>query len=146
MTHRPLQRLRPKLPTGSYTTYSIRQPLNTHFRIATCEEVDCWAWRNGWRIRVEGTLPADLHAAQHSGRAWRHVRVDATESYLVYEAGQRCFTTHRVNLDRPAFFLMGRGDYRSFNPRQAKLYTDEDEWVETFSCHLDELHERLNKG
>ena len=143
---RPLQRIKPKMPTQDYTTYAIRQPLNTHFRIATCAEVDCWAWRDGWRIRIEGTLPADLHAAQSSGRVWCHVRVDATESYLVFEAGQQCFAKHRVNLDRPAFFIAGRGDYRSFNPRNAKLYTDEDEWVETFAGHLDTLREKLNQG
>jgi len=143
---RPLQRATPLLPTGSYTTYAIRQPLNTHFRTATCEEVDCWAFRNGWRIRVEGLSPQDKYTATHSGRRWNRESVAEGETYFVYPAGQTCFQPHRVNLERPAFLIMGRGDWRSFNPRLAKLYTDESEWVETFACHLDSLREKLNQG
>lgn len=145
MNRRPLQRVRPKMSTGNYTTYSIRQPLTTHFRRATCAEVDCWAWKNGWRIRIEGTSPQDLHAARTSGRKYREVRVSATESYLVYDAGQPCFASHRTSLERPALFIAGRGDWRSFAPRKARVFTSDD-WVDSFSTHLAAINNKLQQG
>ena len=37
-------RIPPKLPASQRKTYAIKQ----HFRPATCAEVECAPWRNGW--------------------------------------------------------------------------------------------------
>ena len=39
----------PLLPSGSMKTYQMAQPLKTHWRPASCEEVDCPNYLSGWR-------------------------------------------------------------------------------------------------
>lgn len=50
---RPLTRVTPRLPPQSVKTYQVTAPVSTHWRPATCAEVDCAAWRHGWRTVVD---------------------------------------------------------------------------------------------
>src|SRR5260221_21387 len=68
--HTMVSRVAPLLPAHGMTTYQVAQPVQTHWRPATCAEVECPNWLNGWRVRVEGLDPAMLHAAMSSGRKW----------------------------------------------------------------------------
>ncbi len=145
---RPVNRAQPLMPTQAYKTFAVRSPLSTHHRRATCAEVDCPDYLNGWQLRVEG-LPDDLlFVARNSGRKYQELNVAQGETYLIFEAGQPCFreSTHTVSLERPEFFFAGRGDWRRFSHRRAQQYDKPEQFVDDFATHLDTLKREIEKG
>lgn len=142
-------RLQPVGPASAYKTYSIKAPLSTHFRPATCEEIDCPEYLNGWRIRVEGLTPELLHTATHSGRKYTELEVSEREHYLVYEPGQSCFqvSRHRTRLERAELYVVRDGDHRG-NPRgtKSRIHTRAEDWVEDLHEHTDKILDALNEG
>ncbi|GAA2199945.1 hypothetical protein GCM10009787_48920 [Streptomyces bangladeshensis] len=133
----------------SYKTYAMVSPLSSHFRPATCAEVDCPHYLNGWRVRVEGLAPQDIHAAKTSGRRWIEQRVADGETWLVFEAGQPCFkaSQHRTRVDRPPLYIVRDGDHRG-NPRgtKARLHQRAADWQEDFAEHQQKLADEIRKG
>lgn len=141
-------RLTPKMPASMYTTYSVRSPIATHFRRATCAEAGCAAYEKGWRTRKEGLTPELLHTATTSGRKYTELSVGPGETYLVYEAGQPCFaeSTHLVPLDRPEFYTVRGGDWRG-NPRgEKRIHTRAEDWTEDLHEHTDRIAKALEEG
>lgn len=142
-------RLKPQGPAQAYKTYSIKAPLSSHFRPATCAEVDCPNYRDGWKIRVEGLEPALLHTAKNSGRKYTVLNVAQNETWLVYEAGQPCFQepAHRTRLERPELFLVRDGDHRG-NPlgTSRRFHKNADEWAEDLHEHTDKILDALKEG
>lgn len=151
-------RLTPAMPTQNYQTFAVRSPINTHYRRATCAEIACADYLNGWYLKIDGTPPELLHVATHSGRSYRigEVMLEPTEDRptteifkaLIFEAGQPCFReeTHVTSLERPEFFYIGRGDFRSFSTRRALQVGQPDEFVDRFATHLDKLKTKLERG
>ena len=146
---RPINRIDPKMPASAYKTYSIAAPVATHWRKATCQEVDCPRYLNGWQVRVEGLPPELLHAAKTSGRRYREMPVQEGETWLVFEAGQPCFQAgeHRMRVDRPELYIVRDGDWRG-NPRgtQARQHARPEHWVEDFAEHQDRLATAHGEG
>lgn len=144
-----LFRIEPRMEAAAYKTYAIVSPLSTHFRPATCEEVNCPHYRNGWRVRVEALTPDLLHAARNSGRKHVEQRIAEGETWLVFEAGQDCFKAreHHTRMDRPPLFVVRDGDHRG-NPRgtKARLHQRPDNWVEDFAEHQQKLADEIEKG
>lgn len=144
-----LSRIQPLMDAAAYKTYEVVSPLSTHFRQATCAEVDCPHYLNGWRVRVEALTPDLLHAARSSGR--KHVEQSVTEgeTWLVFEAGQPCFKAnqHRTLVGRPPLYVVRDGDWRG-NPRgtKARLHQRSDNWVEDFAEHQQKLADEIEKG
>lgn len=138
----------PLMPTQNYMTYAIRSPISTHTRPATCAEVGCPAYTNGWQYRVQDLTPSDLYAATHAGKRFRRVTVAEGEDYLVFESGQPCFGTrqHRVPLDRPEHYFVGRGDQRSFTTRTARRHKRPEDWVDDMRTQLDVIRTEIQKG
>lgn len=149
MFQRPVNRVEPQMPASAYKTYSIVAPASTHFRKATCAEVDCPRYLNGWRVRVEQLTPELLHAAKTSGRKYSELRVAEGETWLIFEAGQPCFQAgeHRKRLDRPELYIVRDGDWRG-NPRgtEARRHARPEHWVEDFSEHQGRLAAAHEKG
>lgn len=146
-------RLTPAMPTQNYQTFAVRSPINTHYRRATCAEIDCPDYLNGWYLKIDGTPQELIHIATHSGRRYRVGEVlleGQTEAFraLIFEAGQPCFReeTHVTSLERPEFFYIGRGDFRSFSTRRAQQVGKPDEFVDRFATHLDKLKTKLERG
>lgn len=146
MNQKP-NRVSPRMPTQAYRTHAIRSPLQTHYRSAQCAEVACEAYTNGWQLRVENLSPELLFTAKHSGRNFTEMAVTEGETYLVFEPGQPCFaaSTHVVSLERPEFFFVGRGDFRSFTTRKADRFRSDD-WLNSFQENLDKIHREIKKG
>lgn len=155
---RPLTRIRPLGPTQAYKTYAIRSPLNTHYRKATCQEIDCDAYLNGWYFFKDALDEQLLYTATHSGRRYHELYMDeggvllgnvvAQGNYLVFYAGQPCFKvdSHVISLQRPELYLVGRGDYRSFSPRAARRHTSPENFVDDWTTHQDQLNTRHERG
>lgn len=144
-----LSRIQPLMGAAAYKTYSVVSPLSTHFRPATCAEVDCPHYVNGWRVRVEALTPDLLHAARNSGRKYVEQSVAEGETWLVFEAGQDCFKAaqHRTRMDRQPLYVVRDGDWRG-NPRgtKARLHQRPDNWVEDFAEHQQKLADEIEKG
>jgi hypothetical protein len=148
-----LNRIPPAGPAHAYKTYGIAMPLATHWRPATCEEVDCAAYRNGWVTTVD--LSTDL-----GKRQFEHCKGDRSRSYsmqrpelnlikFVYAPGNRCFSAgdHRLPLGRPARFYVAGGDYRG-NPRgiRTRVHQRAADWVEDFAGHQGRLAAAIERG
>lgn len=145
---RTLFRLPPSMPVQAWTTYSIQTPISTHFRKATCAEVDCEAYRCGWRVHVEAIGPELTHAAKTSGARFVVQEVGPGHTYLVFEAGQICFgaARHRVRVGRPELFVVRHGDWRGNPSGQRRVHTDMAGWIDDMSTNRDKLMTRLARG
>lgn len=139
----------PRMGPESYKTYSIIAPLATHFRPATCEEVDCPDFLHGWRNRIEGLSPQDVDAMRKSRRKYKELHVAEGETWFVFEAGQPCFRTtqHRAPIGRPELFIVRDGDARG-NPRgtKARLHQRAADWQEDFAEHQQGLADAIQEG
>lgn len=144
-----LSRPDPLMPSEAYKTYAVVSPLSTHWRPATCAEVDCPHYLKGWRTRVETLTPDLLHAAKTSGRRYTVQQVADGETYLVFPAGQSCFAVsrHRMQAGRPPLFVVRDGDYRG-NPRGTKtrVHMSPDNWLDDFATHQQAIADEIEKG
>lgn len=147
MVQRPVNRVPSALPVDAMKTYEIRMPKQTHWRAATCAEVECPEYLNGWRTRLpRGSELVDV--LRHSGRRFHEITgLTDQELEFIFEPGQPCFrvSTHRVRVDRPELFVVREGDWRG-NPRgESRLHKPED-WVDDFATHQDKLATALERG
>lgn len=131
----------------AYKTYSIHQPLATHFRPATCAEVDCPHYLEGWMTRVEHCNAEQLHAARNSGRRYRELALRPGETYLHFEAGQKCFhwSDHRTPVGRPELYVIRDGDARG-NPTGRRDLVSGETWNDDFGEHQERLADLLKEG
>lgn len=141
-----MNRIQPKMDPGAYKTYQVSAPTKTHFRRATCAEVECPHYTNGWRVRIEGLGEDMIHTAKNSGRTWRPLAVSATENWLVFEAGQPCFqaVNHRKRLDREEMFIVRHGDWR--RTFSSFTHANPTDWISDFSEHQDALANEHQRG
>lgn len=142
--------IEPRMGPESYKTYSIVAPLATHFRPATCEEVGCPDFLHGWKNRIEGLTPEQVHTMRHeSGRKYTELQVAPGETWLVFEAGQSCFrvSKHRAPIGRPELYVVRDGDRRG-NPRgtKARLHQRAELWQEDFAEHQQGLADAIQEG
>jgi hypothetical protein len=143
----PLNRIAPALPAHTFRTFRISAPVSSHFRPATCAEVDCPNWLSGWKVRVESLTPDLLHAAKTSGRRYREQSLAAGETWLVFEPGQACFraSQHRTPIGRPELYLVQDGDWRQ-SYGQARQHTRPEHWVEEMSENQQRLIDAKQRG
>ena len=139
----------PLMGPNAYKTYTLR----TLWRKATCAEIDCPNYLNGWTFKVDH-LKADPkvdYIARNSGRRFREQELNG-EMYLVYEPGQQCFSAgeHRIQQERDPLLFVGRGDRRTFTaqglPPNAKQHKRPADWVDDFANHQDRLKTEFDRG
>lgn len=140
-------RLPPKLPVQAYQTYAAMRPLGSHTRRATCLEVDCAAQARGWTTQIDTATDLGRRQANYirlkSGRSFTATEAGTLVTFT-FPAGQRCFAEHRVNVDRPTIYLKRGGDWRATTSDPIVMH--EDDWVDDFANHQDELADRLARG
>lgn len=140
--------VRPVVGPELLVSYSVRQPLATHWRPQTCQEASCVRWREGWQLDAKVVTPQHLADLKSGGWHWTVLDVSATEQYLVFPAGQRCLNwqSHRTRAyDRPSLYLVrpGRvGEWRG-TPR---VHTRADDWKDDFQHHLSQVADDRQKG
>lgn len=147
--------LRPGLPARALQTFEIAEPLPTHWRPATCAEVECQAHAHGWRTTIDLRTDLGVRQARYirdkAGRHFTHeFSGDGKMITFTFPAGQTCFTPHRVQLGRPALFVVRRGGHRDAvgvrgaRPRPirslpgARVFDRPDQWA-------DDLHEATDR-
>jgi hypothetical protein len=149
--HAMVTRIAPKAGPDKYKTYGMSMPLKTHWRAATCEEVDCEAWRNGWVTTVD--LSTDLGKKQYDlithdrERRYTMQRVSLTLVKFVYGPGFPCFarSQHRTPLPRPARYIVAHGDWRGYLERP-RVHQRAEDWVEDFALHHDQIRTAIERG
>jgi hypothetical protein len=142
---------RPKMPGRFYKTYQIAAPIDTHTRRATCAEIDCTAYLEGWTYPKSKLVAEDLYdLVTHAGKRYREVKLDdSSETYLVFEPGQMCFqaATHRLSLERPELFFAGRGHFRSgYSARSANRFDNGEDWADSFATHQEIINRIVEEG
>lgn len=146
-----MNRIPPKMPAHCYKTYVIGRPLKPAFwRKATCEEVDCKNWRNGWKSIFDLSTPLGQKQARyvrdHSGRSYVVEGQVGTLVTLVFAAGQTCFNEHKTAIERDPLFVIREGDFRG-NPREiAPLRLSPIAWRDNFGEHQETLAEAARRG
>lgn len=140
-------RIDPKMPVQSYQTYQVVRPRATHSRPASCGEVDCKAYLNGWKTVIDVSTSIGRERANYirlkSGRRFLAAQIGAAVTFT-FPAGQKCFAEHRIEIDRPTIFLKRGGDWRAttFEP----VILDERDWVDDFANHQAKLAETIERG
>lgn len=137
----------PQASPYAYQTFQVKAPIKTHWRSATCAEVDCEKYREGWAVQLEGLDPEDLHAMRTSGRAFKQYDVAAGETWWVFEPGQACFAaaTHIVRLEREELFVRRDGDWRA-NPTGRRDELAPTSWVDAFGENQESLAAEQQRG
>ena len=118
--------------------YQITWPKDTHFRTATCEEVDCAQYINGWITRVIIGSPQDRYIRKDQSRKQAAVKTSAGEIDYYYEPGQQCFRAHTTKIERAPFFTVNAPGRKVNQPgresgRLRRRNMDFDRWADEFN-------------
>ncbi len=145
---RPLNRWEPVLPVTAMQTYSISQPLSTHWRKATCKEVNCEHMEKGWRTTVQ-TNSDDEALLVRAIRAWKLNAIITHENGFTtytFTPGQECLkrNAHRVQIGRESVHVQRDGDWRG-NPGQQQTMRAED-WLDSFMNSTDKVQTLKERG
>ena len=136
-------------PPSAYKTYEVLRPRGTHFRKATCQEVDCPNWQRGWRTSCDVNTELGRRQANyirlHSGRSWT-VRSAGDLVTFTFAPGQECFSQHTRPLDREPFFRMRAGDSRGDPSGRAPVLLRCRDWLDDFGDNQLRVHERVERG
>jgi hypothetical protein len=149
----PLQRVAPKAGPENFKTYSMRQPLPTHWRVATCEEVDCVDYLTGFVTTIDtSTEMGKWHydfITHDKTRSYSMQRVSDTLFKFIYGPGNTCWkqSEHRTLIGKPALFVVTGGDWRG-NPRQTpkRVHVRAEDWVDDFASHQDGISQMVRRG
>lgn len=143
-----MNRMPPQGRVQDYKTYQIAAPLKTHWRQATCAEVNCLQYEKGWQVRVENLTAEMLHTAKNSGRKYNELHVAEGETWLVFEAGQPCFRAamHRTKLDRQELYIARDGDWRGNPTGRTLRHTRPEHWVEDFQTNSERIIQLRERG
>ena len=90
------------------THYQAARPLRTHWRKASCSEVRCPQYLQGWMTVVPSDSP-QAYYIRHEDRTRRFVeqRGEGGMSAFTFEAGQECFREHSKQLERSPLLFKG---------------------------------------
>lgn len=144
-------RIEPKMPASAYKTYALRLPKQTHYRKATCQEVECDAYANGWVTKIDVTTDLGQrqakYIANHSGRSYTDVtRIDLPVREFMFPPGQQCFADHQVPLERDPLFIVRGGDWRG-NPRgEMRSHIRAADWIDDFATHQQAIADAIEQG
>jgi hypothetical protein len=138
-----MNRIPPNMPVQAYRTFEITSPLATHWRRATCEEVDCANYLHGWRSVIDESTElgqGQAHYIRHdtSRRHTEERRPDGLTEFT-FEAGQTCFqaAAHKVQV-RPELYLSRGGDWRGSTTAPLR-HSGPDPWLDEFQTNQDRL-------
>lgn len=143
-------RIDPKGPVEAYTTYQVVSPKSTHYRRATCEEVECEQWLKGWVTRVPiGSALAQYVASKAHGRKFTETtKIGESEREFIFPPGQECFRSakHQIPVGRDPLYVVRHGDWRGNPSGERRQHVRAADWVEDFALHQQGLADRLTKG
>ena len=120
--------------------YGLRTPINSHRRLASCEEINCQHWREGWTIiadlrtdkgqLIEYTIKHDAH------KRYKQEPLADGRTLFTFEAGQVCLRAaeHTTSLERAPFSDINQRDVSN------------DEFLTTYNEQAYQLNVQRSKG
>lgn len=144
-----------RLPAQVMKTYGLAAPQASHFREATCAEVECPNRANGWVSAFDVTDPDKARAANmvrlHSGKAFTIQELTGPSGRVekvvfTFAAGQDCWQRHRVALERDPVAYVRGGDFRGNPQGDWRTHTRLDDWVEDLGDNQQRIIDRINRG
>jgi hypothetical protein len=147
----PPFRLPSRGPAAAYKSYEIKAPLATHWSVASCADVDCEAYRLGWKTLIDeqtnlGHRQAALIRRNERRRKFTEERDEAGLTVFTFEAGQTCFAEHKARNMRPERYVERGGDHRGNPRREHTVHTRADDWVDSFQTNQDRLRTAIERG
>jgi hypothetical protein len=144
-----LNRITPVLDPYQYSTYRVLSPQRTHYRDATCPEVDCPNYLHGWATTIDTTTDRGQSQAYYirheSGRRSVEECTAPGVVRFVFEPGQMCFGAHYAPVGRPPLYLVQRGDWRV--PLETeRVHKHAEDWADDCQNQTDLLITRLQRG
>jgi hypothetical protein len=142
-----ITRMQPVGPIQAYKTYQIVAP-RSHWRQATCAEVDCVDYLNGWEMMVHRSDAAVLHAIRTSGRPFVESPIDPLGFILFeFDAGSACRTPsqHRIQVV-PEIYVVRAGDWRGNPTGMRRRHRNPQEFVEDFGEHQERIIDEVKRG
>lgn len=152
MIRRQINRVTPVGPVQAYQSYQVATPVRTHFRQATCAEVECAHWRDGWRMELDPNTELGrrqlAYIRMKSGRAYTDITtLDSPTVTLLFPPGQRCFGQHRLPiLGREPLVRVRGGDWRGNPTGMVRRHVRAADWVEDFAEHQLKIIEQRKRG
>lgn len=139
----------PYLPPDKRVTYSLLRPAGEAFwQPATCEEIDCAAFRLGWTTTLDPAAhPAQVHYIRASGRPFAELAEPDGRLVFKFAPGQPCFRAHEHQraVEREPLYLVRNGDSRWWTGGGRRHATAED-WRDDFGEHQQKLHDAAQEG
>jgi hypothetical protein len=143
-------------PAHLMKSFSLLQPLDTHYRIATCAEVECKGYRSEMTVTFDLTNAQHVSDANwlrnHSGLRFTYFMLDNERKVrFVIPAGQTCLESrlrpHRVPLERDPFMVVRGGDVFRGNPTgMTHTHTSPESFVDEWATDLDKLKTVQERG
>lgn len=136
-----VNRIPPRAAPNLYKTYELLRPKATHYRTATCAEVDCRAMANGWITTADTNTALGVQQANYIRlRSGLHFTADESAVLLTglvsftFPAGQKCFAAHTVPLERDPLYIVRNGWQRETWQalREHRTHAHGAHWVEEF--------------
>lgn len=135
---------------GAMQTYSLSRPRGSQFwRKATCEQIDCDAWRKGWITRLPyGSELVEYILAGQSRRKFAEITaIGAAERSFLFEPGQACFqaSEHRMPIEREPLYVVRGGTVQvaTGRPRQ---FTRGVDWMDSMHEATDRVVQAKERG
>lgn len=120
--------------------YVIDRPLPTHWRAATCEEVRCPDYTNGWQTIVPATGEQADYIRHRSMRYFKEEPQPGGLAAFSFPAGQRCFRSwqHKLPHEGQAPLFLERGRGAPSTPIEWERWTDD------FNEHMEKTWREIN--
>lgn len=143
-----MNRIDPQMGPEGYKTYAIVAPLQTHFRPATCSQIGCQGYTNGFETRLLPDDPRTDYIRRRSGRRFTETRDDDGMVVFAFPAGQQCFraSEHRMPLEREPFYIVKGGDHRGDPTGMGTSQYRAADWVDHFAEHQDRIVTAQGRG
>lgn len=148
-------RIEPVRDVTLMQTYGLIAPQSTHYRRASCREVGCANYANGWISGFDVTDPDQARACrivrEQSGRLFTVQEMLGTSGriervLLTFGPGQECFLPHRVALEREPVYFLRDGDWRG-NPTGRKIvFSSATPFVDDFGEHQERIKTLVERG
>lgn len=122
-------------PTARRGHFVIDRPLETHWRDATCKEVDCPHYLNGWLMVLPDPGP-QVDYVRHSGRHFTEKKVGGGTIEFNFPPGQKCFRPpHKMLMNKREIFV---GDGRE--------HANPGDWIENHNETLYQFQRVKERG
>ena len=122
--------------------FQASAPLATHWRPATCQEVDCEAHLLGFKLVLDEEAHADqidaLRTLRHGRHFTEHHEVEGFIEFR-FPAGQRCFKHHTTGIGRDPIMLHGVN-------AQVRQHVRAKDWHEDFNETSYQIQEQRKRG